>query len=192
MERTTADLPSDDELVRRFRRGDEASFDQLVLRYRKEVYRMAWRITGNHAEADDLAQETFCRAWQALDEFRGDSTIRTWLLRIVSNLSLNVVQSARVSRRDPVAIETLEQAAASTMRLKPVGPDELIRRERDEQVRRAVQTLPRKQRLTLILRAFEGLQYKEIARVMGCTTGTAKANFFHAVACLKRELKEFL
>ena len=192
MDRKTEDLPTDDELVRRFRQGDQEAFDLLVLRHRKDIYRIAYRITGNHAEADDLAQETFCRAWPALHEFRGDSTLRTWLCRIVSNLSLNVVQSARVTRRDPEAIETLDLAGDPATRQPPVGLDDLVRRERNERVRRAVETLPRRQKMTLILRAFEGLQYKEIAKVMGCTTGTAKANFFHAVACLKRELKEFL
>ena len=192
MDRKPEDLPTDDELVRRFRQGDQGAFDLLVLRYRKDIYRIAYRITGNHGEADDLAQETFCRAWLALHEFRGDSTLRTWLCRIVSNLSLNVVQSARVTRRVPEAIEVLEQAGDSARRQPAVGLDDLVRRERNERVRRAVETLPRKQKMTLILRAFEGLQYKEIAKVMGCTTGTAKANFFHAVACLKRELKEYL
>lgn len=192
MDRKTEDLPTDDELVGRFRQGDQEAFDLIVLRYRKEIYRIAYRITGNHGEADDLAQETFCRAWLALHEFRGDSTLKTWLCRIVSNLSLNVVQSARVTRWDPKAIETLDQAGDAATRQSPVGLDDLVRRERNKRVRRAIETLPRRQKMTLILRAFEGLQYKEIAKAMGCTTGTAKANFFHAVACLKRELKELL
>ncbi|HEY3175449.1 MAG TPA: sigma-70 family RNA polymerase sigma factor [Candidatus Polarisedimenticolia bacterium] len=185
-------LPTDDDLVRRFRLGEEAAFDMLVLRYRKEVYRIAYRITGDHAEADDLAQETFCRAYSALDRFRGESSVRTWLCRIVSNLSLNVVQSARVARRDEVEVEGLAQAGNPHAVAGPVGLDGLIRRERHERVRRAIEDLPRRQKMTLVLRAFEGLQYKEIATIMGCTTGTAKANFFHAVAFLKRELKELL
>lgn len=185
-------VPTDDELVGRFRGGEEAAFDTLVLRYRKEVYRIAYRITGDPAEADDLAQETFCRAYAGLNDFRGESSLKTWLCRIVSNLSLNLVQSARVARRDQAEVETLEQAGNPHTVASPVGLEGLIRRERDERLRRAIEELPRRQKMTLILRAFEGLQYKEIAKIMGCTTGTAKANFFHAVAFLKRELEEIL
>lgn len=192
MDRPNELLPTDEELVRRFRQGDQEAFDEIVLRYRKEIYRLAWRITGSHAEADDLAQETFCRAWQALHEFRGDSALRTWLFRIASNLSLNVVQSARVTRAVPEPVESLAQRTDGPNRREPAGLDDLVRRERHEQVRRAVERLPRRQKMTLILRAFEELPYKEIAKVMGCTTGTAKANFFHAVAFLKRALKELL
>ena len=184
--------PADEELIRRFRDGDEASFDLLVLRYRKEIYRIAYRITGDHAEADDLAQETFCRAYTAMHSFRGESSLKTWLCRIVSNLSLNVVQSARVARRDVSTVEGLAQTGAPNTLQAPVGAEELIRIETNARLRQAIESLPKKQKSTLILRAFEGLQYKEIARVMGCSTGTAKANFFHAVSFLRRELKDIL
>ncbi|HZI95277.1 MAG TPA: sigma-70 family RNA polymerase sigma factor [Patescibacteria group bacterium] len=184
--------PADEELVRRFCGGDEASFDLLVLRYRKEMYRIAYRITGNHAEADDLAQETFCRAYTALRTFRGESSLKTWLCRIVSNLSLNVAQSARVIRRDAATVEDLARAGAPGTLQTPVGDTAMIRLETNARLRQAIESLPRKQKSTLILRAFEGLQYKEIARVMGCSTGTAKANFFHAVSFLRRELKDIL
>jgi len=192
MDRKADASSTDDELVRRFCEGDEAAFDQMVLRYRKEIYRVAYRITGNHAEADDLAQEAFFKAYRALKQFRGDSTLKTWLCRIVSNLSLNVIQSARVARRDEIAVEVLADSGGGSTAQAPVGAADLMRRERDAIVRRAIEALPKKQKSTLILRAFEGLQYKDIARVMGCSTGTAKANFFHAVSSLKRELKDIL
>jgi RNA polymerase sigma-70 factor (ECF subfamily) len=179
----------DEELVRRFNAGDETAFDEMVLRYRKEIYRIAYRITRDHAEADDLAQETFCRAYRALGQFRGDSSLKTWLCRIVSNLSLNVVQSARVARREATTVEDLALSGAAPMIQAPAAEAVLERKERGERLRMAIKDLPGKQRYTLILRAFEGLQYKEIARVMGCSVGTAKANFFHAVSSLKRELE---
>lgn len=191
MDRKARAILSDEEIVRRFRGGDEEAFDQLVLRYRKDVYRVAYRITANHAEADDLAQETFCRAYQAFGSFRGEAALRTWLLRIASNLSLNVVQSARVTRREPTVPEQLAEAGVVGAVQLPVGADDLERRERDRLLRVAIRSLPRRQQMTLILRAFEGLAYKEIAEVMQCTTGTAKANFFHAVAALRKSLREF-
>jgi len=192
MDRKSDASPTDEELVSRIRAGDGGAFDSLVLRYRKEIYRIAYRMTGDHAEADDLAQETFCRAFTGLAEFRGESSVRTWLFRIVSNLSLNVVQSARVARRDAVTIETLAQAGRPATVQEPAGFERLVARQHVERLRLAIATLPRKQRTTLILRAFEGLQYKEIARAMGCSIGTAKANFFHAISSLRRELKDIL
>lgn len=179
---------SDDELVRRFATGETAAFDELVRRYQREVYRIAWRFTRNHGEADDLAQETFCRAFTGLKGFRGESSVRTWLFRIVSNLSLNAIRSARWTRREATEIETLAEQGSPEAVVPPVGADDLIRRERHEELARAVEKLPPKQKATLILRAWEGLAYREIARIMDCTAGTAKANFFHAMTFLRKEL----
>jgi RNA polymerase sigma-70 factor (ECF subfamily) len=181
---------SDEDLTRRARHGDTAAFDILVGRYQKEIYRIARRITGSHAEADDLAQETFCRAWTGLSGFRGDSSFRTWLHRIVSNLSLNVVQSARVARREESSVEELALAGNAATVQAAAAPAALLERERRERLIEAVRDLPPRQRLTLTLRVFEQMPYAEIARVTGCTVGTAKANMFHAVAALRRALEE--
>lgn len=180
--------PSDEELVQRFEAGDSASFDELVRRYQRKVYRIAYRFTRDHGEADDLAQETFCRAFTGLKAFRGEASVKTWLCRIVSNLSLNAIQSARWTRRDEVQVETLAEKGTPATVAEPVGADALINRERERRLTQAVQNLPPKQKATLILRAYEGLAYKEIARIMDCTTGTAKANYFHAVTFLRKEL----
>src|SRR5574342_52050 len=109
MDRKEETPPSDEEIVRRFLGGETAAFDHLVLKYRKEIYRIAYRITGNHGEADDLAQETFCRAYEGLRGFRGEASLKTWLCRIVSNLSLNEARSARVARRDEATVEDLAE-----------------------------------------------------------------------------------
>lgn len=182
--------PSDEDLTRQARQGDSRAFDLLVRRYQTEIYRIAWRITGSHAEADDLAQETFCRAWSGLPDFRGDSSFRTWLHRIVSNLSLNVVQSARVTRREAVSVEELALAGNIATVQPASAPAALLEQERRERLMEAVRALPPRQRLTLTLRVFEQMPYAEIARVTGCTIGTAKANMFHAVAALRRALEE--
>lgn len=172
----------DSELLGRLKRHDEDAFDELVLRHRREVYRLALRMTGSAAEADDIAQETFFRAWQAIEGFRGEASLRTWLLRIAANLSLNVVTSARVARREPGGLSGVEPAVA------PQAETRLLEQERQERLAPAILALPDRQRLTLLLRVDQGLMFKEIAQMMGCTVGTAKANFFHAVAGLKRAL----
>src|SRR5437867_4175743 len=120
---------SDGQLVARFLRGDGAAFDELVLRHRLVVYRLAFRLLRNHEEADDVSQEAFLRAYRALPGFRGDATFRTWITRIVINLAL----SARHAR---VTIVPLEEAPLP--RTDASGPDVALRRE----VRRAVGGLP--------------------------------------------------
>jgi RNA polymerase sigma-70 factor, ECF subfamily len=189
MEPKASATPTDTELVGRARGGDASAFDELVLRYQKEIYRIAWRLTGSHAEADDLAQETFCRAWTGLESFRGESSFRTWLHRIVSNLSLNVVQSARVARREAVTVEELALAGNAALVQPAQGAAALVEREQRDRLREAMRALPPRQRLTLTLRVFEQMPYKEIARATGCTIGTAKANMFHAVAALRRAME---
>jgi len=187
MQSTAEAVPTDDELVALSRSGKREAFDLLVRRYRKEIYRVARRITGDHGEADDLAQETFCRAWQSLATFRGDASCRTWLYRIATNLSLNVVQSARVSRREERTPEMLAEAGVGAS--PAAGVERLMTMERNQRLTRAIEGLPPRQKATLILRAFEAMPYSEIARVMECSPGTAKANFFHAVSALKKNMR---
>lgn len=190
MIRTATARHTDEELVRRCRKGDREAFDGLILRYRKEIYRIAYRITGDPEEADDLAQETFCRAFTGLEQFRGDSSVRTWLYRIVSNLSLNVVRSARTTKREFTSPEALAERGDAAVVQGPVALEGLLERERRRRVREAIGSLPPKQRMTLILKAFEGLPYGEIAQIMRCSPGTSKANFFHAVTALRKAIKE--
>lgn len=184
MPEETKSQPGDSEFLGRLRSGDETAFDELVRLHQKDVYRLAYRLTGSPDEADDIAQETFLRAYRALPEFRGDAALRTWLMKIATNLSLNLVQSARVARRDAAPIEAVAP---------PVAPDGELRIQAEERRRRlapAIEGLPPKQRATLMLRVHQGLKFREIARLMGCTTGTAKANFSHAVAALRLALKD--
>jgi len=186
MPEETKSPPGDSEILGRLRSGDEKAFDDLVILYQKDVYRVAYRLTGSPDEADDVAQETFLRAYRGLPGFRGDAALRTWLVRIATNLSLNLVQSARVSRRDPAAVEDV---APPVLPPAETGIEEARRRQR---LRPAIEGLPPKQRATLMLRVHQGLKFKEIARLMGCTTGTAKANFSHAVAALRLALKDMI
>ena len=175
--------PDDDALVAQFRdHDDDGAFNQLVIRHQRDVYRLAFRMAGNHADAHDLAQEAFVRVYRSLDRFRGDSAFKTWLYRIVVNLSLNHIKR---TRREEMSRVDLDDVSL------PVGPrslDLLVEAERSEQVRGAIAKLPEKQKKTLILKVFHELKYTEIARIMKCSVGTAKANFFHAVQRLRREM----
>jgi len=165
----------DGRLVARFLQGDGSAFDELVLRHRVAVYRLAYRLLGNHSEADDVSQEAFLRAYRALPRFRGDATFRTWITRIV----LNLAQGARHARRATVSIEEASVAVGG-----PTAPDAALRRE----VRRAVCGLPPRQRQVLVLKVYEGMKFIEIAQAAGMSIGTAKATFFQAVRNLRARL----
>lgn len=169
---------TDEELVERCRGGEGAAFEELVRRHRKMVYRIAWRLAGSHAEADDLSQEAFLRAYRSLPRFRGECRFRTWVVRIVVNLAIN----ARASRRISVPVDEIGARRATA----PAAVETTLR----GQVRRAVLTLPPRQRRVLVLKVYEGLKFAEIAEAAGMTVGTAKATFFQAVRGLRARLGE--
>jgi len=176
-------METDLELIRRFcDQGDEAAFNALVGRHQRDVYRLAYRIASNHEDAHDLSQEAFVRVYRKLGDFRGDAAFKTWLYRIVVNLSLNHVKKTNKERKTHVDIDGVVIAVA------PRGLHAALEAESRERLRGAIRKLPDKQRKTLILKVFHDLKYTEIAGVMKCSVGTSKANFFHAVKALKKQL----
>ncbi|MFQ5669214.1 MAG: RNA polymerase sigma factor [Acidobacteriota bacterium] len=168
---------SDEDLIEAFRAGNPGAFDQLVERHMKRIYALAFRMTGSHHDADDLAQEAFIRAHRGLARFRGEARFSTWLTRILLNLG-------RTPRRADLPLDGAREPAAAAA--SPLAG--LVASEDRRRVRQAVACLPKRQRQTLVLRLFEGLRYREIAGVLGTTTGTAKANFFHALRGVARRL----
>jgi RNA polymerase sigma-70 factor (ECF subfamily) len=170
-------------LVRASLSGRREAFDRLVERHRRQIYQLCYRFVGNHEDASDLAQDVFVRAYRALSGFKGQSAVATWLYRIGVNVCLNRV-SGRAPRFEP--IEAVERIDART---EPADVG-LMRQETARRVRGAIARLPPKQRATLILRAYHELPHDEIAAVLGSSVGAVKANFFHALANLKKLLNE--
>jgi len=174
---------SDARLIERFKRGDREAFDGIVLRYRKDVYRIAFRMTANHDDADDVAQETFVRAYRALGSFRGDASLKTWLFRIAMNLSINVGRQRQSSRTEERDLDLLPARGAGA---GPLGERRLLDAEAAQRVRAAVGGLPPRQKQVVLLRIYEEMPFQEIADVLECPIGTAKANFFHAMNNLRK------
>jgi RNA polymerase sigma-70 factor, ECF subfamily len=161
------------------RRGEREAFDTLVARYQRPIYRLCYRYVNNHEDANDLAQEAFLKAWRAIGRFRGDSAFSTWLYRIAVNACLN----HRALRRP--ATQELEDVLADPR------PGAEARVERDDEARRvreAVSRLPDRQRATLILKVYHDLTHAEVAEILGSTVGTVKANLFHALGNLRRQM----
>jgi RNA polymerase sigma-70 factor (ECF subfamily) len=184
MEASPGHPDSDERLVARFQGGDESAFDELVVRHRRAVYALARRLTGGHAEADDLSQEAFLRAYRGLRRFRGEAGFGTWMTRIVVNLALSARRTAR--RELPFEAAGAEGPSGGPGG-GPGGPaDATLRR----QVRRAVGRLAPRQMQVVMLKVYQGMTFREIAGAAGISVGTAKATFFQAVASLRGRLRQ--
>ncbi len=166
--------------------GTPGAFDLIVERYRRPIYQMCYRFVGNHEEAADLSQEVFLRAYRGLKNFRRQAALSTWLYRIGVNVCLNRVSAKKAldsTTADPIEVYELVDTRTDS------PADRLLRAERGARVRAAIARLPRKQRATLILRTYHEMSHQEIADVLGSSVGAVKANFFHALANLKKMLE---
>ena len=177
------DAPADAELVRLAQRGSREAFDEIVRRHQRQVYQLCYRFAGNHEDASDLAQDVFVRAYRALNGFKGQSALATWLYRIGVNVCLN----RRALKTLPVG--PMPQQEPPDAEAEPAD-GAVMRGERAREVRAAIARLPKKQRATLILRTYHDLPHEEIAKILGSSVGAVKANFFHALGNLKKLLTE--
>ena len=165
----------DEALARRAAEGDMSAFEDLVERHRLAVYRLARSITGNHHDADDAAQETFLRVYRALDSYDPARPFRPWLKRIAYNTSLNTVRASRNRSQGLVDGDIPEVTDMS-----PLQPERMEARQSAEKVENAVQILPSELRATLLLRAVDGMSYKDIATAMGVKIGTVMSRLSRA------------
>jgi RNA polymerase sigma-70 factor, ECF subfamily len=173
-------------LIAACRANRPGAFDLLVERHRRPVYQLCYRFVSNHEDASDLSQDVFLRAYRGLGGFRGQSSIATWLYRIGVNVCLNRLSAKTTLGKltEPIAERQFEDVRAES------ASDRVLRDERAARVRAGIARLPRTQRATLILRTYHEMTHQEIADVLGSTVGAVKANFFHALANLKKQLGE--
>ncbi|MGH9312255.1 MAG: RNA polymerase sigma factor [Vicinamibacterales bacterium] len=183
---TVTVVGDDRELARAAVAGDREAFGLLVERHRRTIFQLCYRFVGRQEEARDLAQDVFVRAWRGLRGFKEQSAFSTWLYRIGVNVCLNRV-TAKSPRLDEM--EPLDDAP----RGDPRGADPaegIDRGRRAATVRAAIAKLPPKQRATLVLRVYHELSHERIAEILGSSVGASKANFFHALANLKKLLEQ--
>lgn len=172
-------MPADEEeseLVRRTLRGDLAAFEVLVERHRGVVYRMSARVVGE-ADADDVTQDALLRAFHKLETFRGESSFRSWLLRIAHNRALNVLASRRARREDPAEEDSVAPDAGSAQLTPALS---LERHERGERLLLKLRELRPGHRSVLVLRDLEGMSYEEIAAVTDAPLGSVKGRLHRA------------
>lgn len=180
---------ADDSLIEKSKQGDMEAFNQLVRRYDVKIYNVAYRFMGNHADACDLAQETFIRAYQALPKFRGDSGFLTWLYRICSNACRDELR--RQQRQQKVSLDKLPNGVDISAHVKssePLPEEMLERQELKLAVQSFLNSLSEEHRLILILREIQELSYDEIARALDCSIGTVKSRLSRARRALKEKI----
>jgi RNA polymerase sigma-70 factor (ECF subfamily) len=171
------------QLVSRFLAGDERAFNDIVLLYQKPVYQVAFRMVRNHQDAQDLAQEVFVRAYSGLKKFKYEASLFTWLYRVTVNLAINFARRERFKQF--VSLFDVGD-------LLPSKDDPQAALQRDElsrQIDQAVVKLPPRQRAVFVLRHYHDLPHAEIAKIVGRTEGAVKANYFQALAKLKKFLR---
>ena len=184
----------DEALVQAARQGQLEAFEELVARHRDKVYARALSILHNEEDAVDLSQEAWIKAWQRLEQFQGESSFATWITRIVINVCLDHLR--RQKRWPSESIEALEEETGNRDWLLPpvtVNPTAgLERAELQARIWQALGQLSVAHRTVLILHEFEGMEYRKIAEIMGCSIGTVMSRLFYArrrLAALLQDLK---
>jgi len=180
----------EDQLVSRCRAGDLDAFAQVYERYERQVFRYAYHLLGHRDDADDIKQETFLKAYQAIGSFRSEASLQTWLLKICGNLCRDRIKSW--DRRKVIYDSTLREESLGQ---HAIGEDPLEiveRRQMTETIFKALRGLPPAQRELIVLHEVEDLSYEEIANILGCTRTSVKLRLFRARRSLKERVASLL
>lgn len=170
--------------------GDQESFNQLILRWERPIYALAYRTIGREEDARDIVQDTFLRAYRALPGFKGQAKFSSWLYRIALNLCRDWVRKQR--RTPTVAIpEGVDVAELASEQGPAESIEDLVaRREMSRAVAQAMTHLPEEQRTAIILKEYHGLTFQEIADLQGCPLSTVKTRLYQGLTVLRRYLDQ--
>jgi RNA polymerase sigma-70 factor (ECF subfamily) len=185
---------ADKELVERVQAGDKRAFDELVLKYQHKLVKLISRYVHDHAEALDVSQEAFIKAYRALPRFRGDSSFYTWLYRIGINTAKNhLVSQGRRPPDNDIDAQDAERYDIESRLKDQESPEALVQRDQvQETVMAAIDDLPDDLRTAIVLREFEGLTYDEIAQAMDCPIGTVRSRIFRAREAIDKRLRPLI
>lgn len=187
--------PDDQELVRSVQGGDLAAYDELVRRYQVRIYATLYHMTSNHEDANDLAQESFIKAFHAIKSFKGESSFFTWLYRIAVNKTINFLKQRK--NRIHLSLNDLDLNAENDPDLVAFVSEKNPRRdmsltELQEKLNAAIQRLSEDHRLVVTLHDIQGLSHEEIGKIMDCNVGTVRSRLFYARQQLQAFLSDYL
>ncbi len=185
---------TDQLLVERVQQGDKRAFDLLVLKYQHKIVSLVTRYVSDYAEALDVSQEAFIKAYRAIKRFRGDSAFYTWMYRIAINTAKNhlVAQSRRPPASDLDAQEAEQFVGDSRLKDSSTPEHELLKQEIEETIDEAIRILPDDLRTAITLREMEGMSYEDIATTMACPIGTVRSRIFRAREAIDQRLRPLL
>ncbi|HHC71281.1 MAG TPA: RNA polymerase sigma factor RpoE [Thiotrichales bacterium] len=185
---------ADSELVRRVQAGDKAAFDLLVRKYQHKIVKLISRYIHDPSEAQDVAQETFLKAYRALPRFRGDSAFYTWLYRIAINTAKNhLVAQDRRPRESGIDVSEAENYESGGLLRHGDTPErELLKDEIEKTIHEAIDQLPDELKTAITLREMEGMSYEEIAQTMNCPVGTVRSRIFRAREAIDKKIRPLL
>jgi RNA polymerase sigma-70 factor (ECF subfamily) len=183
------------ELVKRARKGDLGAYDDLVRRYQERIYATIYHMTSNHEDANDLAQEAFIKAFQALRSFKGGSSFYTWVYRIAVNKTINFLKQRK--NKAQMSLDDMDFNAEHDPDLVALISEKTPRREVNlaelqEKLNAAMQKLSEPHRLVVTLHDVQGLSHEEIAKIMNCNIGTVRSRLFYARQQLQAYLSDYL
>lgn len=183
------------DLVTKAKEGDLQAYDELVRRYQERIYSTVYHMTANHEDANDLAQESFIKAYRALKSFKGDSSFFTWVYRIAINKTINFLKQRK--KRTQMSLNDLDFNAEHDPDLVALVSDKTPRRdlnlsELQERLNAAMLKLSEVHRMVVTLHDIQGLSHEEISRILDCNTGTVRSRLFYARQQLQAHLSEFL
>jgi RNA polymerase sigma-70 factor (ECF subfamily) len=191
-----ASMPTEEmELVDRARGGDLRAYDELIKRYQERIYATVYHMTSNHEDANDLAQEAFVKAYQALKSFKGGSSFYTWLYRIAVNKTINFLKQRK--NRQHMSLNDLDFNAEHDPDLVALVSDKTPRRdaglaELQEKLNGALLKLSEHHRMAVVLHDVQGLSHEEIAKIMHCNIGTVRSRLFYARQQLQALLADYI
>jgi len=193
--RPSTGAPDERALVKRAKGGEMTAYDELVRLYQERIFATIYHMTSNHEDANDLAQETFIKAFQALKSFKGDSSFFTWVYRIAVNKTINFLKQRK--NRTHLSLNDLDFNAEHDPDLVALISDKNPRREVNltelqEKLNAAMQKLSDVHRLVVTLHDVQGLSHEEIGKIMDCNTGTVRSRLFYARQQLQAYLSDYL
>ena len=192
----TGPVPVEDlQLVQSSQRGDAAAYDELIRRYQERIYATIYHMTSNHEDANDLAQETFIKGFQAIKSFKGDSSFYTWVYRIAVNKTINFLKQRK--NRTHMSLNDLDFNAENDPDLVALISDRTPRRdiglsELQEKLNEAMQKLSPVHRLVVTLHDVQGLSHEEIGKIIDCNIGTVRSRLFYARQQLQAYLSDYV